>query len=56
MFDLILLIDDSEADNFFHKIVIEQANCAKEIISMTNAQDALEFLNTPINGKYPQPA
>ncbi len=55
MFDLILLIDDSEADNFFHKIVIEQSNCTKEVLTMTTAQAALEFLNTPVDGKYPQP-
>lgn len=51
----ILLIDDDDATNFIHKMVIESAECADEIVVMTRAMDALAYLKTEIDGKYPQP-
>jgi CheY-like chemotaxis protein len=41
---LIVLIDDNEADNMYHKYVMEKANIANEIIAMQNSLDALEYL------------
>ena len=55
MLDLILLIDDSEADNYFHEMIIREANCTKNIVAVTNGEAALKFLSTPIDGSYPKP-
>lgn len=40
----ILLIDDDEATNFFHQIIIGQANCTEHIEVATNGKKAIEFL------------
>jgi len=40
----ILLIDDDEATNFFHQIIIEQADCAEHVEVATNGKKAIEFL------------
>ncbi|MFT7583423.1 MAG: CheY-like chemotaxis protein [Myxococcota bacterium] len=51
----ILLIDDDEATNFLHRLVIESVNCADELVVMTRAQDALDYLMSEENGRHPQP-
>lgn len=51
----VLLIDDDEPTNFLHKMVIERAHFAKNVITMTSAIEALEFLTLAQNGEYPQP-
>jgi len=53
--DCILLIDDDEATNFLHHIVIEEWGNCKKIVCKPSAQEALDFLTTPIEGKYPSP-
>lgn len=55
MFDLILLIDDNEADNFYHKMVIEDENMANEVVIMNSGQKALDYLSTTDEGEYPSP-
>jgi len=55
MYDLVILIDDSEADNFFHKYIIEKSNCAKKVVAISSAIDALDYLNTTVDGSYPCP-
>ena len=40
----ILLIDDNPDDNFYHERVIRKCAKAEQIITMTDAADALEFL------------
>lgn len=40
----ILLIDDSELDNFIHEKVLKKANFSKFIFKITSAKCALEFL------------
>lgn len=40
-----MLIDDNESDNFYHKIVIDKADCANQVITKFSAIDALEYLN-----------
>lgn len=47
----IMLIDDDFATNLFHKIVIEEANCANKIIETSGGKQALEYLNNPLNEK-----
>lgn len=51
----ILLIDDDFATNFLHKMVIEKENCTENIISMQNAEEALVYLKSKIDGEYPHP-
>jgi CheY-like chemotaxis protein len=55
MLDLILLIDDNPADNFYHKMIIEEANCTKRIDAKESGEAALSYLTTKVDGKYPQP-
>jgi CheY-like chemotaxis protein len=40
----ILLVDDDEATNFFHQIIIEQAGCTEHVEVATNGKKAIEFL------------
>ena len=42
--ECILLIDDDDEDNFYHKIVIERMNITKRIEVAYNGLEALEFL------------
>ncbi|MCH2084481.1 MAG: response regulator [Saprospiraceae bacterium] len=42
--DCFLLIDDNEADNVYHEIIIEEAGCVKEVISVQSGKDGLELL------------
>lgn len=51
----ILLIDDSEADNFFHMRVIRKMNCALEVIAKESAEEALDYLRLAVDGIYPKP-
>lgn len=39
-----ILIDDSEADNLFHQIMIRKAGFTGEILVFENGSEALEFL------------
>lgn len=53
----ILLIDDDEATNFIHSMVISQLNCTKNIVTKENGVEALDYLRS-INEqteKHPQP-
>ncbi len=40
----ILLIDDYEADNFIHRLVIDRYGCAEQVDSVGNGQQALDYL------------
>jgi CheY-like chemotaxis protein len=51
----VLLIDDSHADNFLHQRVLRQMQCADQIQVCTSVEDALQYLNTTVDGHYPQP-
>ncbi|WP_291728353.1 response regulator [Bernardetia sp.] len=51
----ILLIDDSEADNYIHSRVIKKADVTEEIIIKYGAAEALEYLNTKEGEDYPNP-
>lgn len=52
----IVLIDDSEADNFLHKKVIRNSNITEDITVFKNAREALDWLSTPDEiGVYPGP-
>ncbi|MCL5245987.1 response regulator [Cellulophaga sp. 20_2_10] len=51
----ILLIDDDDATNFLHKMVINKLNCTEEIVIKTNGEEGIDYLKTEVDGKYPQP-
>ncbi|GAB5521315.1 MAG: response regulator [Rhodothermales bacterium] len=51
----LLLIDDNEADNFLHTLVIEEAQVAQEVVAVQSGYEALDYLTTKTNGAYPQP-
>lgn len=40
----ILLIDDDDATNFIHQIIIKKSNIAEQIITTLNGKQAIEFL------------
>jgi CheY-like chemotaxis protein len=42
----IMLIDDSEADNFIHQRIINKCNITDEVVVMYRATDALHYLKT----------
>ena len=47
MLDRILLIDDSEPDLLYTRIVLERANVVREIVDFESARDALAWLEQP---------
>lgn len=51
----ILLIDDDNDCNFFHKLLIDQMNCTEKVYIATNGLEALGFLKACAEGKYPKP-
>jgi CheY-like chemotaxis protein len=51
----ILLIDDDEATNFIHEMVISQENVTDRIVAVESGQEALDFLTTKENDSYVQP-
>jgi len=51
----ILLIDDDQATNFLHKMVIKKAECAEEVHVELNGESAIHYLSTMKDGKYPSP-
>ncbi|CAM1366402.1 Response regulator receiver [Tenacibaculum sediminilitoris] len=53
--NLILLIDDDAATNFFHKLILEKENCCENIVCKENGEDALEYLSTKTDNEYPAP-
>ena len=51
----ILLIDDDDAINFIHEWVINKVDCTEKIEKVENGIEALEYLESTKDGKYPQP-
>jgi CheY-like chemotaxis protein len=51
----ILLIDDDQATNFLHKMVIKKTDCANSVKVELNGEAAINYLNTKQDGKYPSP-
>jgi len=42
--DTIMMVDDDEATNFLHEIIINDANCCNNLVIVDDAQKALEML------------
>ena len=51
----VLLIDDYEADNFLHRMVLEEMGCAETISEKNNGREALNYLTTEVDGQLPSP-
>lgn len=51
----ILLVDDDNDCNYLHKRVLKKAQCAERIEVANDGEQALHFLKTAVNGKYPCP-
>ncbi len=51
----ILLVDDSEATNYLHQIIVEESGLTEHCITMDSGIAAIEYLSTKIDGKYPKP-
>lgn len=47
MFKRVLLVDDSEADLLYGRIVLERAGVAEAIVTFEDAREALAYLATP---------
>ncbi len=43
----VVLVDDSEADNFLHRMLLEDADVADEIREFIYPRDAMRFLRSP---------
>ena len=50
----ILLVDDDEPTNYFHKIIITNSGCTNHVEVALNGIEALAYLNSNGNG-HPQP-
>ena len=42
--DCVLFVDDNEADNVYHSIILREVGCARQIVAVESAQEALDFL------------
>lgn len=51
----VLLVDDYEADNFLHTLVIEDMGIAEQIDSALDGQQAIDYLTTKVDDAYPCP-
>ncbi|MCJ7465655.1 MAG: response regulator [Maribacter sp.] len=53
--ECILLVDDDEATNFIHSLVIKKMACAKEIVTRENGLKALDYLKNSGLGDFHRP-
>lgn len=51
----ILLIEDDDATNYIHKLLITRLNCTNHIEVAKNGLEAIEYLTTSQNGDFPKP-
>ena len=51
----VLLIDDSESDNFYHARKIRNMGLTDNIHICYSGQEALEYLRSELEGAHPQP-
>lgn len=50
----IMLVDDNDADNFIHRMIIEASNCTELVVEVFNGAQALAYLKEHQNTeKYP---
>lgn len=52
----VLLIDDNDADNFFHRRVVKKMGCTETVVTQPNGKAAIDYLTTKnAAGDYPRP-
>ena len=51
----VLLIDDSESDNFYHQRKIKKMGISDNIHTCFSGQEALNYLKSELEGTHPQP-
>ena len=51
----VLLIDDSESDNFYHARKIRNMGISDNIHICYGGQEALDYLRSELEGVHPQP-
>ncbi|MEL7063995.1 MAG: response regulator [Bacteroidota bacterium] len=51
----ILLVDDNQADNYLHQMVIEKMGIAQDIRTVHTGEEALEYLQQHDKTRYPEP-
>jgi len=51
----ILLIEDDEATNFIHKVIITKLDCTNHVEIAKNGLEAIDYLKTMKGGGYPKP-
>ncbi|MAP81075.1 MAG: response regulator [Aequorivita sp.] len=51
----VLLIDDSESDNFYHARKIRKMGITDNIHICYSGEEALQYLKSELDGKHPQP-
>ena len=49
MFNTVMVVDDSETDLLFARIVLERSGVARHLVMMDSAREALDFLARPDN-------
>lgn len=55
MIKKILLIDDSEPDNFLHAYLLKKSGKVQEIVTVLNVEQALDFLKETMGEKVEMP-
>lgn len=51
----ILFVDDDDDCNYFHKKLLEKMSCVDKIYTVYDGIEALKFLTTKIDDRFPQP-
>ncbi|HNP16823.1 MAG TPA: response regulator [Fulvivirga sp.] len=51
----VLLVDDDEDCNYFHKRLLTKMNVTDNVEIANNGQEAIDFLVSEIEGKHPKP-
>lgn len=51
----VLLVDDDLDDNFFHRRVLERSDKIYRVDEVHNGEEALTYLKTRNDGRYPKP-
>ncbi|SMD36024.1 Response regulator receiver domain-containing protein [Reichenbachiella faecimaris] len=52
----ILLVDDNSDCNFFHKRLFQKMDVAEKIEIVFDGKEAIDYLTSKKDGKYPQPS
>lgn len=51
----VVLIDDCKATNYIHRLIIEKYGFAENVTELINGSEAIDYLSTMVNGKFPHP-